>query len=118
MTGLIVHALQHTEVNWWHIRAAVGGALPNISGQEFPLPHLPWIEEGQGIREAAFWYELTDFVQFPHVTNFHSLPDMLEQVRSLDVAQVRRGMQRFNVVTLRESMDFYRRAAVELLRPS
>lgn len=117
MSHLIVHAVRHTEVNWWHIRSAVGGALPSASPDvQFPLPHLPWLEDSGGLREAAYWYETTDFVQFPHITYFHSLPDMLEKVRNLDVPAIRKGMRRFNTVTLRRSVDWYRRAAVELLR--
>merc|ERR1719221_2181933 len=69
MNQLMIHALVHTDVNWWHLRAAsVGGALPHVSEIEFPLPFLPWIGPGNGLMQAAYWYELTDFVQFPHVT--------------------------------------------------
>lgn len=28
-----------------------------------------------GLRPAAFWYSLTDFAQFPHLTHFESIPD-------------------------------------------
>jgi len=116
MVHLVTHSLTHTEVNWWHLRGSVAGGLPDPSGVPFPLPFQPWVEPGEGVRPVAFWYELTDFMQFPHLTYFESLPDMLERVRTLDVPSIRRGMQSFNQATFRESIAFYRRAALELLR--
>lgn len=117
MHQLMVHALRHTEVNWWHLRAGnLQGELPRVPEAAFPLQYLPWVANGEGLMQAAYWYELTDFVQFPQVTNFKSLPDMLEQLRGLDVPLVRQGMASFNRATLQASLAFYRGAAVELLR--
>merc|ERR550537_1663171 len=104
MYSLMQHSLSHTQVNWWHIRAAtVNGSLPWASERDFPLPFLPWVSNNASVREVAYWYELTDFVQFPHVTNFASLPEMLQRLRTLDVATTREGMHQFNTATLRES---------------
>lgn len=117
MHNIMMHTLQHTDMNWWHIRAAtVSGVLPSAVASEFPLPHDPWIGKFGSVAEASYWYELTDFVQFPHVTYFSSLPDMLQKVKTLDVPAVTAGMRQFNQRTLRESMSFYRSAAAQLVR--
>jgi len=83
--------------------------------QEFPLPVMPWVGPGSSITQAAYWYELTDFVQFPHVTYFSSLPDKLDKLRELDAHTIRNGMRKFNEATFRDSVVFYRKAALELL---
>lgn len=116
MRTIMLHSLQHTEVNWWHVRTeSVEGALPVASSKSFPLPHLPWIgSTDPGVEAAAYWYELTDFAQFPHVTYFESLPDLLIRIKTMDVAAVRRGMRAFNRVTLQTSLAFYGRAAARL----
>merc|ERR1712039_569515 len=115
MLQLITHSLSHTEVNWWHLRDSVGGGLPEPSGVPYPLPFVPWVGQEEGLRPAAFWYELTDFMQFPHLTYFESLPDMLEKLRDLDVPAVRAGMRSFNRATFLDSISFYRAAAAEML---
>merc|ERR1712217_556085 len=114
MHHLILHALKHTQANWWHIRETVSGSLPHVARDPYPLP-LPWIGAEHGLEQAAFWYELTDFVQFPHITYFGSVPEMLELLRNLDVDAIRAGMRNLNSVTLQESLGFYRIAAAELL---
>merc|ERR1711871_973127 len=94
MYMLMQHSLSQTEVNWWHIRGkSVSGSLPLASEREFPLPFLPWVSSNASIRETAYWYQLTDFAQFPHLTNFASLPEMLRKLRLMDVTAVREGMQ-------------------------
>jgi len=115
MQQLISHSLSHTEVNWWHLREAVGGGLPDPSGVPFPLPYQPWIQADDGLRAMSYWYQLTDFMQFPHLTYFDSLPEMMEKLRTLDVPTIRRGMRAYNRVTFRDSLAFYRRAAGELI---
>jgi len=116
MHHVMLHALSHTDVNWWHLRAEnVAGALPLASSEDFPLPFRPWISRNGSLAEAAYWYELTDFMQFPHVTYFGSIPDLLAKVTALDVPRIREGMGAFNRRTLRDSLIFYRRAAAELL---
>jgi len=118
MYTLMHHSLVHTEVNWWHLRAkSVSGALPLPVASDFPLPHLPWISRNGTLAEAAYWYQLTDFVTYPYVTNFGSLPQLLERLQMLDVTVVREGMRRFNMDTLLQSRAFYRQAAVKLLVP-
>jgi len=116
MHQLMLHALRHTKVNWWHIRGeSVKGALPHVYREDFPLPEMPWLDGQDGLQQAAFWYELTDFVQFPHITYFHSIPELLELLRTLDVSTIRNGMKAFNTMTLRDSLAFYRVVASELL---
>eukprot|EP00927_Polykrikos_kofoidii_P041959 TRINITY_DN3583_c0_g1_i3.p1 TRINITY_DN3583_c0_g1~~TRINITY_DN3583_c0_g1_i3.p1 ORF type:complete len:682 (-),score=84.77 TRINITY_DN3583_c0_g1_i3:266-2311(-) len=115
MHHLMVHALRHTTMNWYHLRPQLNGRLPDVTDVEFPLP-LPWFSEGAGLMQAAFWYELSDFAQFPHLTYFTSLPDMLDRTAALDVASVQMGMRIFNELTLQSSLTFYRRAVAELLR--
>lgn len=120
MHSIMLHALRHSDFNWWHLRAgSVAGGLPaaGAGANPYPLPYMPWIGVGGGIEEVAYWYELTDFAQFPHLTYFSSLPEMLWQIKNLDVPSVRAGMSRFNRATLLTSLQFYRRAAVQLLLP-
>eukprot|EP00971_Amphidinium_carterae_P223366 4432016-Amphidinium_carterae.1 len=62
------------------MRETVSGVLPSAHREGYPLPVLPWMTAEAGanaLQTAAFWFELTDFNQFPHVTRFESLPDML-----------------------------------------
>mmetsp|Transcript_91776 Transcript_91776/g.264686 ORF Transcript_91776/g.264686 Transcript_91776/m.264686 type:complete len:719 (+) Transcript_91776:58-2214(+) len=115
MIQLMSHQLSHSEMNWWHLRESVGGMLPDPSGKPFPLPFKPWIAKHDGLRPAAYWYSLTDFAQFPYLTYFESLPDMYDQVRSLDIPRIRAGMATFNRQTFRDSLLFYRCAASHLL---
>lgn len=115
MIHIMSHQLSHTDVNWWHLRESVGGALPEPSGVPFPLEYRPWIARRAGLRPAAFWYSLTDFAQFPHLTHFESIPDMYDRLRGLDIAGIRTGMAAFNRATFADSLLFYRRAAAELL---
>merc|ERR1712228_465028 len=99
MNQIMLHSLTRTDVNWWHLRAASGGSLPRASNLTSPLPFDPWIGKGSGLKEVAYWYELTDFVQFPYITTFGSVPGMLEALRTLDVTTIRNGMRRFNKVS-------------------
>lgn len=116
MQNIMLHCLRQTEVNWWHMRGEnVAGNLPSASATDFPLAHLPWIGGEGGLAEASYWYALTEFELFPHVTHFGSLPDMLEKIRSLDVESIRLGMRRYNQRTLASSMAFYNEAASVLL---
>lgn len=118
MYTLMQHSLSQTKVNWWHIRAeTVSGSLPWASERDFPLPFLPWVTSNASLREVAYWYELTDFVQFPHVVNFASVPDMLYKLRTLDVAATREGMRQFNIATLKDTRRVYQQAAVKLFVP-
>lgn len=114
----MIHALKHTVMNWWHLRAdTVAGVMPTSAAEPFPLPHDPWIDKQQesGLLSAAYWLQLTDFEQFPHVTRFHSLPNMLQELKALDVTRVRAGMRALNDATLRSSMEFYRGLSLHLL---
>mmetsp|Transcript_23658 Transcript_23658/g.35430 ORF Transcript_23658/g.35430 Transcript_23658/m.35430 type:complete len:134 (+) Transcript_23658:1-402(+) len=115
MVHLMKHALLHTEVNWWHVRYPVRGGLPIPPEPPFPLPFQPWIGPSDGVRSAAYWYELTDFAQFPAITYFQSLPDMIKQTKSLDIPNIRFQMRTFNKASYVESLAFYRRAALELV---
>eukprot|EP00933_Yihiella_yeosuensis_P020279 TRINITY_DN16288_c0_g1_i1.p1 TRINITY_DN16288_c0_g1~~TRINITY_DN16288_c0_g1_i1.p1 ORF type:complete len:662 (-),score=103.90 TRINITY_DN16288_c0_g1_i1:82-2067(-) len=118
---VMFHSLVHTDVNWWHLRGEkVSGALPQAFGPEFPLPFKPWVgkageSDAGSLAELSYWYELTDFMQFPHITYFESLPDMLQKLIELDVSSIRDGMCKFNAHTLADSIEFYRNAAAELL---
>lgn len=119
MYTLIHHSLTLTPYNWWHIRGnIVRGGLPSVSMHDYPLPYKPWITTNGTLSEAAYWYELTDFAQFPHITYFSSLPDMMSKLQALDVSNIRAGMKQFNKETLTESLAFYRRSAVKLLAPT
>lgn len=116
--SLMQHSLIFTEVNWWHLRSAtVNGELPRAAKRQFPLPFKPWISENASIAEVSYWYELTDFVQFPHVTNFASVPQMLQHLVELNVAATRAGMRRFNIATLKASRAFYLQAVMRLFVP-
>jgi len=115
MLQLITHSLSHTEVNWWHLREAVSGGLPDPTRTPFPLPFKPWVDSDDGLRPLGYWYELTDFMQFPHLTYFDSLPEMMDKLRNLDVPTIRRGMRAYNRVTFRDSLAFYRKAANQLV---
>lgn len=116
VSNIILHSIRHTEVNWWHVRAeSVAGGLPSAASEDFPLPSEPWLDENAGVEEACFWYSLTEFEHYPHLTRFGSLPEMLERIRHLDVSTIRAGMQQFNRATLQNSLAFYREAAARLL---
>eukprot|EP00927_Polykrikos_kofoidii_P041965 TRINITY_DN3583_c0_g1_i9.p1 TRINITY_DN3583_c0_g1~~TRINITY_DN3583_c0_g1_i9.p1 ORF type:complete len:420 (-),score=36.54 TRINITY_DN3583_c0_g1_i9:110-1324(-) len=115
MHHVIVHTLRYTTMNWYHFWRQLDGRLPDVADVDFPLP-LPWFTEGGGLRQAAYWYELSDFIQFPHLTYFTSLPDMLDRTATLDVTSIRAGMRIFNAVTVQSSLTFYRRAVAELFR--
>ena len=48
------------------------------------------------LSKAMYWYQVTDFEQFPHVGHFHSWGELLLMLRSLDVEEVSEKMRRFN----------------------
>lgn len=46
--------------------------------------------------KAMYWYQVTDFEQFPHVLHFHSWGELLVMLRTLDVKEVSAKMRQFN----------------------
>lgn len=114
-------ALKHSTQNWWHIRAKnVRSSLPSADGPDdadFPVPE-PWIDDAEhrGMEQAAYWYSLTDFEQFPHLTRFRSFAELMQQLPALRTEEVTEGMRKFNEETLASSLDFYRWAAAALLK--
>ncbi|CAJ1372590.1 unnamed protein product [Effrenium voratum] len=120
VVSTMLWALKYKTQNWWHVRAKnVRASLPSAASA-FPLAYEPWIgdEPYGGLEQAMYWYSLTDFEQFPHLGHFRSVPELLEQLRSLRPEEVKAGMRSFNEATLRSSLDFYRWAAASLLSGS
>merc|ERR1712181_212648 len=114
MWRILWHAVTHTGMNWWHLREKmVSGAVPTTTttNQRGPLPFAPWVsggppEKGGGLQQIAYWYELTDFAQMPHVIYFESIPELLALLRTVDVPAVRARMRRFSEFSLKRSVRF------------
>ncbi|CAE8627079.1 unnamed protein product [Polarella glacialis] len=62
-----------------------------------------------------YWYQYTSFVQFPHVTTFSSIPDLLLKLPALDLSGISSSMKAFNDETFIRSTAFWRNAAKSLL---
>eukprot|EP00928_Gymnodinium_smaydae_P047015 TRINITY_DN31357_c0_g1_i1.p1 TRINITY_DN31357_c0_g1~~TRINITY_DN31357_c0_g1_i1.p1 ORF type:complete len:653 (-),score=82.53 TRINITY_DN31357_c0_g1_i1:161-2119(-) len=62
-----------------------------------------------------YWYQYSFLAQWPHVHRFTSLPQLLDMVLTVDLAQTSAQMRAFNDRTLVQSVAFWRHAGRRLL---
>lgn len=60
------------------------------------------------VERATYWSKFTDWAMFPHVQYFRSLPDLMSQLVSVDLAAVSAGMRSFNEQSLVQSVQAWR----------
>merc|ERR1712070_90612 len=83
-----------------HLKTMAGEAVNSV-GQSFPdepfgLSGWPdWTREDQNraMLRALFWVGLSDFVRYPHVQNFESVPQLLSGLLACDLGQISAGMK-------------------------
>lgn len=69
----------------------------------------------QSLNSRRYWYQYSSFAQFPHITRFASIPDLLHRLLQVDLAESSAAMKAFNQETLLRSAAFWRTAGRQLL---
>eukprot|EP00927_Polykrikos_kofoidii_P054553 TRINITY_DN48961_c0_g1_i1.p1 TRINITY_DN48961_c0_g1~~TRINITY_DN48961_c0_g1_i1.p1 ORF type:complete len:799 (+),score=82.67 TRINITY_DN48961_c0_g1_i1:79-2475(+) len=74
-----------------------------------------WLRRGTRFDAMRYWYQYSDFANFPGINYFGSIPSLFCLAQTLDVAVATETMRRFNERTLVDSASFWVYSIVELL---
>ncbi|OLQ13154.1 hypothetical protein AK812_SmicGene2868 [Symbiodinium microadriaticum] len=77
---------------------------PFFNAQTAPYP----------LAKTAFWYEFGEFVSYPAVQEFRSIPELVAQLETTDLLQVTQQMRKFRAELWRSTRAVYAAAASEL----
>eukprot|EP00438_Fugacium_kawagutii_P024939 Skav213196 [mRNA] locus=scaffold2826:292404:294158:+ [translate_table: standard] len=69
----------------------------------------------QTFQSRRYWYQYSSLAQFPHIQRFVSIPDLLDRLLQIDLAQISAAMKAFHQETLLRSAAFWRSAGRRLL---
>eukprot|EP00928_Gymnodinium_smaydae_P056392 TRINITY_DN39784_c0_g1_i1.p1 TRINITY_DN39784_c0_g1~~TRINITY_DN39784_c0_g1_i1.p1 ORF type:complete len:724 (-),score=57.67 TRINITY_DN39784_c0_g1_i1:547-2718(-) len=84
----------------------------NISSSYFDAranmpPFVSATVDGDAIRRIRYWYAATDYVRYPHINEFSSLPDLCGLLLRLDLEAVRARMFSYNEAARRASKMWF-----------
>merc|ERR1712060_272609 len=86
------------------------GAIPGIKRMAWP-----WLEANSSIAEIIGLYEQTDFVRWPYVESFTSLPDLMAKLVGFEFDATSEAMQSWNAAALLHSISITSQALSALL---
>ncbi|CAK0902554.1 unnamed protein product, partial [Prorocentrum cordatum] len=116
MASIIKRMLEYTDFGWWQARAETAAALPGAGGAAQGGPSWwPWLDANSTVGEILALYDLTDFVRWPYVEAFDSLPALMRAVRGADFDKCSEDMRRWNEASLQRSLGIASRALAALL---
>lgn len=107
-----------TNEHFAHVNATMSTGDPMITKEIEDVNAFgmwPWLSTNSTIAEIIELYDRTDFVRWPHVKTFDSLPALMSNVRSLDFDSTSEAMQRWNEAELPRSLDILNRAVGAML---
>ncbi|CAJ1427844.1 unnamed protein product, partial [Effrenium voratum] len=100
ISSIIKRMLEYTDFGWWQAREEGSAvALPGAT------PGWFWFSENSTISEILELYDLTDFVRWPYVTSFSSLPQLMQSLVAADFDSTSQAMMRWNDASLPLSLD-------------
>merc|ERR1740121_1398678 len=82
MSSIIKRMLEYTDFGWWQFRQESAVALPADGGSGGKAEVWPWVGANSTVASVLELYDLTDFVRWPHITSFSSLPDLTAKLLS------------------------------------
>jgi len=115
MASLIKRMLEYTDFGWWQARDAAATTLPGLPGKPDATEAWPWLEANSSIAQVLELYDRTDFVRWPHVEVFGSLPQLMMRLRGLDFDRSSEAMLQWNKASLPRSLAVLGRALGSLL---
>lgn len=70
-----------------------------------------------GVRYNAmrYWYQYSDFQNFPGITYFSSIQELLCQLVDMDVSKITTQMRKHNEETTMNAIDFWSRSLLKLV---
>lgn len=69
----------------------IASVPPHPSQAELPDPH-----NKSSLHAVKYWLQFSDFYQWPHITYFDSVSDLIDKLHMTDFSEVSRRMQRYN----------------------
>jgi len=118
MAAIVKRMVEYTDFGWWQLRdvSAVTMSPCGGPGSECDQSHtFPWVDANASIAHILRLYGSTDFVRWPHVEGFGSLPELMTRLLRLDFDLTSRKMQLWNKAALWHSLDIVGRALGVLL---
>lgn len=112
MLAIIKRMLEYTDFGWWQVRSESAVSLP---GTAVGSGVWPWVGANSSMLQILELYDRTDFVRWPYVDSFGSLPGLMARLRSLEFDRVSSLMRRWNGLALARSMGILSRALGALL---
>ena len=85
-------------------RSAIPGVYPKV-----PDPNNDLDEEA-----VHYWLQFADFYRWPHVICFDSVPDLVDKMATVDLAEVSRRMAAYNVKVRAEVKDKWSRVLLKV----
>jgi hypothetical protein len=107
--------LDATKLFWApSLRTDFSGALPGAAGVS------PWVEtdDEDFFARCSYWWSRTDFMRYPHVLHFESIPEMLDLVEREDLPEISRSMIAVQRENVEVALEWYRDTALSLLEES
>jgi len=92
--------------DWPNAGAAELAYMPFFNAQTVPYP----------LASAAFWYEFSEFVAYPTVQTFGSIPELLSSLADADLTAISGSMRSLRAELWRTTRAVYAAAASELAR--
>ena len=74
-----------------------------------------WLRRGIRYDAMRYWYQYSDFQNFPGITYFSSIQELLCQLEDMDVTKITSAMRRWNEQTTIDAIDFWSRALLRLV---
>jgi len=131
IVAIMKRSLEYTDFGWWQARResaiTLSGFAPGqgpdaraeAQGESNGLPDSaepwPWFDANSSMRHITSLYNLTDFVRWPYVEFFGSLPELMMKVQELDFDRTSERMQLWSSAGLTRSLDILTRALGALL---
>lgn len=118
MSSIIKRMLEYTDFGWWQFRQESAVALPADGGSGGKAEVWPWVGANSTVASVLELYDLTDFVRWPHITSFSSLPDLTAKLLSLDFDAASAAQLEWGEKALPFSLDILGRTLGSLLSDS
>ena len=74
-----------------------------------------WLRRGVRYDAMRYWYQYSDFQNFPGITYFSSIQELMCQLVDFDVNKITKQMREWNEKTTIDAVDFWSRSLLRLV---
>ncbi|CAE8597926.1 unnamed protein product [Polarella glacialis] len=106
--------------SWGQLHPGAGGVseLEGVAERTADWPHAPFFDPNENpLNRLSYWMQLSDYVRFPHILHFSSLPDLLDIMVETNWAEVRVRTRAHHRRVAENTERFYRNSLLTLLSP-